>query len=385
MGQRVSLRFLRTLSPKGTRLFALTTLVLLLWATAPPAKACPFCSPSESDLFSQVTEAQVVCLVERVDAKKYRLGKSLKGKAPQGKIVIAADPIEGTPADAPYLLLSTSTSPNLPYWSDPAVALKESELAFVREALLIGDDANTKRVNFAADHLGSPSPKISQAAYNILASASMEEVQRAGPRVGQEQLVAWIQNPNLSEQRRALFVVMALPGLGKQDQKWLEGALFSPPKNAYSPMLGPLIMAYIQATGPSGIEEVERVFLKPSLSASSSYQALASLMLIGQTSPSKLTRDRTRDVFVHELKNPKRKTLAIGPLAVWGNYSVANTVEQMAADNGDLSGVRIAAIRYFRTFKTPAAAAALERLKTLDPELVKRTTQPYKAADVFRF
>jgi hypothetical protein len=108
-------------------------------------------------------------------------------------------------------------------------------------------------------------------------------------------------------------------------------------------------------------------------------------MLIGQTSPSKTTRERARDVFVRELSHPKRKTLAIGPLAVWGNYSVAKTVEQMALDNEDLSGVRIAAIRYFRTFKTPAAAAALERLKKLDPELVERTTQPYKAADVFRF
>jgi hypothetical protein len=372
----------RILSAKNTLLLGI--LATLLLAAATPAGACPFCSPSESDLFSQVTEAQVVCLVERVDAKKYRIGKPLKGKAPQGKIVIAADPIEGIPADAPYLLLSTATSPNLPYWSDPAVALKESELAFVKEALRLGG-SDSKKLNFAADHLGSSSPKISQAAYNILASATMEELQRAGARVGQEQLVAWAQNPKLSEQRRALFVVMALPGLGKQDQKWLKDALFSPPKNAYSPLLGPLIMAYNQATGPSGIEEVEQVFLKPSLSASSSYQALASLMLIGQTSPSKLTRDRARDIFVRELRNPKRKTLAIGPLAVWGNYSVAETIERMAVDNDDLSGVRIAAIRYFRTFKTPAAAAALERLKKLDPELVKKTTQPYKAADVFRF
>lgn len=375
----------RAVSAKRARSFALAALTVLVFISAPAATACPFCSPSESDLFTQVTEAQAVCLAERVDARKYRIGKLLKGKAPKGKIVIAADPIEGIPADAPYLLLSTATSSNLPYWSDPAVALKESELAFVSKALLLGDAAIAKRVSFAADHLNSPSEKISQAAYNILASASMEEVQRVAPRVGQDQLIAWIQNSAMSEQRRALFVVMALPGLGKPDQKWLKDALFSPPKNAYSPMLGPLIMAYIQVAGSSGVDEVEQMYLKPSLSASSSYQALASLMLIGQTSPSKTTRERARDVFVRELSHPKRKTLAIGPLAVWGNYSVAKTVEQMALDNEDLSGVRIAAIRYFRTFKTPAAAAALERLKKLDPELVERTTQPYKTADVFRF
>ena len=67
-------------------------IVALVLALLSPALACPFCNPGESDIFGDISEAQAVVVVSKVDQRKYKIVESLLGSAKAGRVVVAAEP-----------------------------------------------------------------------------------------------------------------------------------------------------------------------------------------------------------------------------------------------------------------------------------------------------
>lgn len=357
----------------------LACLLLLLFS---PVSACPFCSAAPSDLFTKLRDARAVALVRKVGAQNYRIESVLKGKVKVGKVVVAGGPES---QNHPYTLLSTAGAITLPYWTDEALPINETELAFVKSALQIVTAGDQKQWDFAASNLESSSREVSEACYNILAKAPLAEVKKRGARVGQARLLAWVKNAKIPEQRRALYMLMALQGLKPTDTSWLRTALFQPPRNVFSPLLPPLIMGYLQLTGPNGIPEVEQTFMKPDLSLTEASGATSAFVVLGQSAESPSLRSAARARFRNELKHPKRGLFAVPPLAVWKDYTVAATVEKLAFDHPKEAWFKVAVVRYFRSFATPEAHAALVRLKAVDKELVEKTTAPYQASDLANY
>lgn len=330
---------------------------------------------------TQLESAQAVALVRRVDKSKFRIEKLLKGPEQiLGKVVIAGGP--ESPKE-PYLLLTTAGSANAPYWSDLAVPLKEDGIRFVKAALPLVKAPDAKKWDLATGYLESPSEEVANACYNLLAAAPLDEVTQRGKRVGQARLLGWVKNGKISEQRRALYLLMALPGLTKSDLPWLKGSLFAPVRSSFSSLLGPLILGYLQVVGPEGIESVKGAYLKPEYTATTASEVVNAFITLGQSSDSPKLREAARAVIRAELANPKRSILAIPPLALWQDYSVAPQIEKLAGKQAP-KWTRVAAVRYFRTFSTVEAKQTLARLRAADQALYEMARDAYRPDELIR-
>ena len=159
--------------------------------------------------------------VEKIGSGKFKILELLKGEAKVGRVVLAGEGREEN--TAPFLLASTISNPNQPYWSDPVRPLTAEEYKFFKTALALS--SNAKLLDLAAKHVGATSDLISESAYNILANAPLAEVQRRGALVGQKNLVAWLQKPNTPSSRRSLYLLMSLPGLTAAEVQTVQRAL----------------------------------------------------------------------------------------------------------------------------------------------------------------
>lgn len=355
-------------------------LVYLLLLTA-PLLACPFCNPGESDVFSDVSGAQAVVLVKKVDTRKYKILESWHGQAKVGRIVVAAEP-QGKLGKSGQLLLTTAGPPNLPYWSDAPRVLNAKELEFAGQALEMRGAGETKQWDFAAKHLQSESGEIAAAAYNLLAAAPLKEVQKRAGIVGAEKLHGWAKDHSIAEERRALYLLMSYRELPSGARGWLEKELFSPRLAPSSPLLGPLTVAYCHLSGSPSILRIQSAFYKPDFPAGRVTPVNRALTLVGEQTKNENLKNAIIGLFKRELEHPQRGAFVLAPLAMWGDDSASQDVEKLMEKNRSITWVKVAVIRFFRSFDNPRARAALSRLEKLDPTLVKRTTDGYRRSDL---
>ncbi len=358
-----------------------TLLALLLPLLSSPVLACPFCAPAEADLYSDVESAQAVVLAKRLEARKYQVTEVLTGATSVGKVIIAAEPKNRDPGNG-TLLLTTAGSATLPYWSDAPRYLTASELTFARQALQVAQKNEQARWDFAARHLGHPATEIALSAYSILATAPLNEVQARATIVGNEKLRSWVQDPKRPEDQRALMLLMLIPGLSSKDLAWVEAGLFSNSRASMAPTFGPLIVAYTKLSGPAGVKKISQRFLEPSLPPARTLDVTRALALVVERSGSPDLKNAVVEVFKAELQNPDRGAFAIAPLAFWEVYEVAPQVERLGQRAGQATWIKVAAIRYFRSFSNPDSKAALQRLAKTDADLVARIQDPYRRQDL---
>ena len=345
------------------------------------AWACPFCNPGESDVFGDIADATAVVLVKKLEARKYKVVETLSGDVKVGRVVVAAEP-QGTLGKTGHLLLTTAGPANLPYWSDPPRALDDAELAFARKSLKLRDSSDEKKWDFAADHLQNPSNEISQAAYNLLANAPLQEVQSRGARVGLAKLLSWAKNPKIDPERRALCILMGYKSYGGSEAGWISDTLFSSKLSPSSPMLGPLAMAYLHLTGLNGLQKIRQTFYAPGLPASRVTPLNRALTLAFEQTGDRALKSAIRELFLQELDDPHRGAFVLAPLALWGDSSGASKAETLFTKNKNVTWVKVAVIRYFRSLQGAPVEAALARLAKLDPSLVQRTTDGYRREDL---
>lgn len=338
-------------------------------------EACPFCSPSESDLYSTLSKAQAVCKVQEVSPGHYKILQYLKGNGKAGRVVIAASPTPSPEKDAGLLLLATISNPQQPYWSGPAQSLTTEEYGFIKSLLQAsGED---ERRNLAAKNLLSDSRLVEDSAYSILALAPLEAVQKRAGMVGIKPLIeSALDNTRLSV-RKSLYLLMLLPHITAKDRDWLHRMLYDPRPDPLAPYLPALMTAYVQAVGSSAVESLAQSLLNDQTSISDSFNAVAGFAFIGSQGKDSATREAARSVIRQELDNPKRAIYVVVPLAKWKDYSVAPRVERLAYGHPNNPTVVGSVVRYFRGFKTPAANKALERLSREFPDIVKSNPDPH--------
>ena len=355
--------------------------LFLLLLLAEGVWACPFCNPGESDVFGDISDATAVVLVKKIETRKYKVLETLSGDVKVGRVVVAAEP-QGTLGKTGHLLLTTAGPSNLPYWSDPPRALDDTELSFARASLKLRDAGSEKQWDFAADHLQNTSTEISRAAYNLLANAPLSAVQSRGQRVGQAKLLNWAKNPKIAPERRALYILMGYKSYDVKEAGWIGETLFSPKLSPSSPMLGPLAMAYLQLKGLDGLGQIRQTFYAPGLPASRVTPLNRALTLVHEQTNNRSLKEAIETLFLQELDNPHRGPFVLAPLALWKDARGSEKVEALYSKNRDVTWVKVAVIRYFRSFPGGPAEAALARLTKLDPSLVQRTIDGYRREDL---
>lgn len=343
--------------------------------------ACPFCTPVDADLFSEVRDAQTAVLVVKLEANKYSVKKVLKGGAKLGQVILSAQP-RGR-ADQRVALLSTTAGPaTSPFWPEPPRYLNSVEFDFVSQALKLGNSTEEATWDFALNYLESPSNEVAVAAYGVLAAAPLKKVQDRAKRVGLERLSSWSQNSAIPDDRRALYTLMSYPFLNSKQLLWTTKTLFSSRVSSTSPLVPALVIGHLQLTGVEGLARVRDRLLSPEVPAARTKPVVRALTLVGEQTQSPALKEAIITLFLKELEHPDRGVFVIAPLAIWRVERAAPLVEALALKKNQVEWVKVASIRYFRSFSSPQASDTLNRLAAQSKSLVESTRDPYRLSDL---
>lgn len=375
----MSYRFFR--SQRLAARFALVGGLLGFLALAVPttlAVACPFCSAVSQTIRQEMEVMDAVLIAETTDkpvrneetgAVTFKVVKVLKGadlvKDQEVTAVYYGDLVPGR-----RFLLSGVDPPQFQWSCMPLT--KESEDYVLKMAALPDDPL--ERLKFVQNYLQHPETLLNRDAYDEFATTPYPVVQALKPFMNHDQVVQWIQDPEMPADRRRLYLTMLGVCGSEKDAPMLEGMLKSA-DSAQRTGLDALIACYLLLAGESGLKLVDEQFLaNPDAPYADTYAAIMALRFHG-TEADKIPRSTLVKSLYHVLDRKDLSDLVIPDLARWGDWTqIDRLVKLFMEAEADNNWVRVPVVNYLRACPKPEAAEALEKLREIDPESVRRAS-----------
>ncbi len=383
------------------RLLASLLVVLAILGTVAPALACPFCSAVALTFTEEINNNDVAVIARLIDppmppepgsTKLYRArfecwyalkGANLldptglaQGEEKQGVFHFSRRPVVkvlyfGDKPKGTLFLLFGSEPPKI-NWATPIPLSKKAVDYLLRLPSL--PESGAKRLAFFYKYLECGDSLLERDSYDEFARAPYDDVKALKPYLNRQELLRWVQDPEVATSRKRLYLTM-LGICGKpEDAQLLERILLSPTDR---PKMGldAMIACYLTLKGPQGLSLVEKHFLgNPKASYSEVYAAIQALRFHGQ-SESVIPRKRLARAFHLLLDRPELADLVIPDLARWEDWSVMDRlVELFKQAEGKKSWVRVPVVQYLKACPEPRAKELLKELEKIDPKAVRRAS-----------
>ncbi len=383
------------------RLLASLLVVSAVLGTVAPVFACPFCSAVALTFTEEINNNDVAVIARLIDppmppepgsTKLYRArfecwyalkGANLldptglaQGEEKQGVFHFSRRPVVkvlyfGDKPKGTMFLLFGSEPPKI-NWATPIPLSKKAVDYLLRLPSL--PESGAKRLAFFYKYLECGDSLLERDSYDEFARAPYDDVKALKPYMNRQELLRWIQDPEVATSRKRLYLTM-LGICGKpQDAQLLERILLSPTDR---PKMGldAMIACYLTLKGPQGLPLVEKHFLgNPKASYSEVYAAIQALRFHGQ-SESVIPRKRLARAFHLLLDRPELADLVIPDLARWEDWSVMDRlVELFKQAEGKKSWVRVPVVQYLKACPEPRAKELLKELEKIDPKAVRRAS-----------
>jgi hypothetical protein len=139
--------------------------------------------------------------------------------------------------------------------------------------------------------------------------------------------------------------------------------------------LDALVACYLTLAGEDGLELINELFLANHQAAyADTYAAIMAIRFHG-TEADKIPRAALVQSLHHVLERKDLADLVIPDLARWGDWSqIDRLVELFIEAEQDNNWVRVPVVNYLRACPKPEAEAALDKLREIDPESVRRAS-----------
>lgn len=355
-----------------------------------PVWACPFCSATSQTFSEELATMDVAVIAklvklppvsdkvgEELQKATFEVVEVLKGEAhvrPRQKIETLYFG-DGTVGRS---FLVMGISPPDVMWSTP-LPLTDRAVAYLKQVLRLPKD-NPQRLVFFLKHLEDADEMLARDAYDEFARAPYADVKAIKPHIDHDQIVAWIQNPEIPASRRRLYLVMLGIVGGEKDLPLLETLLQSSDRKAKSG-LDALIACYLTLKGEAGLPLIERLFLaNTQADYADTYAAIMALRFHG-TEGGVIDVKRLVKALHHMLDRPELADLVIPDLAKWEDWSVMERLfELYRTANEKNSWVRVPVINYLRACPLPRAKELLQECEKIDPAAVKRANTFFPGA-----
>jgi hypothetical protein len=356
----------------------------LLSAGGIVALARPFCSAVSQTFTEEMDTMDAVVLAELVQppppAKpddggkdlpkaKFKVVNVIKG----GSLVKANQMIEtiyfGDAAKGrPFLIMGVD--PQNLMWSTPLL-LTDRARSYIPRLLTVPKEG-AARLEFFQEYLEDTDEMLARDAYDEFAKAPYAAVLDLKNKMKHEQLVKWIQNPDVPASRRRLYLTMLGVCGGTQDVPMLAEMLKSDDRKAKAG-LDALIACYLTLNGPDGMELVEDLYLKNDKAEyADTYAAIMAIRFHGSET-NVIPRERLIQAMRHMLDRPQLSDLVIPDLARWEDWEVMpKLVELFKTADEKSSWVRVPVVNFLRACPKPEAKKYIEELEKIDPAAVKR-------------
>jgi hypothetical protein len=345
------------------------------------AIACPFCSATAQTFTEEMTTMDVVVIAklaqvpppsdnnDELTKARFEVTQILKGE----KSAKVGDKIEtiyfgdGKPGS---MFLITGIDPPKTMWSTPLILTARAQ-EYLPKLLTLPKDGN-ERYTFFQKYLEDADEMLARDAYDEFAKAPYSAVKELKPHMNHDQLVSWIQNPDIPASRRRLYFVMLGICGGEQDLPMLETMMKSTDRKIRAG-LDSMIACYLTLKGEAGMELVEELFLKnKKADYADTYSAIMALRFHG-TEGGVIKRERLLVGLKYMLKRPELADLVIPDLAGWEDWSAVEELFELFKTADDKSTwVRVPVINYLRKCPLARAKELLKECERIDPASVKR-------------
>ena len=349
---------------------------LVLAFAAPAAVACPFCEAVSATWRQEIEAVDAVVIAEaprspeRDEATgevEFKIVQRLKGGDFTRQPTVTAVYFGDLRPLGRYLLSGVDAGGL--QWS--CMPLSEESEAFLLQILEFGDD-ELERIRFVQQYLEHSDSMLRREAYNEFAITPYPVIQQLRDDMDREQLVRWIQDPELPPDRRRLYLTMLGVCGSEAEVPMLEAMLTDPQRESRSG-LDALIACYLLLGGEEKLELINERFLGNSeASYTDTYAAIMALRFHG-TEADKIPRSALVESLHLVLDRKELADLVIPDLARWNDWSqIDRLVGLFVEADEDNRFIRVPVVNYLRACPKPEAAEALEKLKEIDPDSVRR-------------
>jgi hypothetical protein len=353
------------------------------------AKACPFCSAVQLTLAQEMKGADAVVVAELTELparpagtdsafapgiseplvkSKFRIVEVLKGaellkKTKQVETIYLGD----APIGSQFLI--TAIDPKSLSWATPIPLTKRSR-EYVDQLLKL-PETGSQRLVFFQNYLEDDEEMLKRDAYDEFAQASYPDVKAFGPYVNYDQLIKWLNNPDISPSHRRLYFTL-LGVCGTEKDLPLIEELFKSKDRKLKAGLDAMIGSYLAIKGPSGLDLIETQFLKNNdAEFTDTYGAIQAIRIAQETGI--VPKDKAAEAFHFMLDRPKMADLVIPDLARWQDWTVLDRLVGLFVNaDADSAWVRVPVLKYLQVCPLPAAKEQLAKLEQLDPTAAKQ-------------
>jgi hypothetical protein len=342
------------------------------------ANACPFCSAVSQTLRQEMLAMDAVVIASAAQSGATRnaetgeiemkIEKILKGDS----LVSVGETVKaiyyGEVEIGRRFMLSGVDPPNM-QWS--CLPLSESAEAYVIKITQLPDDP-LERLKFHYDYLQDPDSMLSRDAYDEFAITPYPVIQSMKSKMDHDKLVEWIKNPEMSTDRKRLYLTMLGVCGTEADVVMLEQMLRSTEKSTRGG-LDALIACYLTLAGEKGLPLIDELFLNNHQAPyADTYSAIMAVRFHG-TEGNVIPRSALVESLHHVLDRPDLADLVIPDLARWNDWTqIDRLTELFIKADSDNNWVRVPVVNYLRACPLPEAKTAIKKLEEVDPASVRR-------------
>ncbi|MEM9365998.1 MAG: hypothetical protein AAGD07_08365 [Planctomycetota bacterium] len=372
-------------SPGGilSQRLLLLSWTLAFWALSAmvTVNACPFCSAVQQTLRQEMELMDAVVIAEAMQSDLTRNPDTGEVRMRVVTVLRGSEHIQsGQEVEAVYFgavklgrrYLLNGVDPEDLQWS--CLPLSERSEQYVKEVATKSGLPGAERLRFYQEYLEDPDSMLSRDAYDEFASAPYEDVQDLKPHMDHAQLLAWLEDAEMSADRRRLYLTMLGVCGTKDDLPFLESLLQSTQKSARSG-LDALIACYLTLAGEEGLPMVNKLFMEnQQASYADTYAAIMAIRFHG-TEGGVIARSALVESLHSILERSDLADLVIPDLARWEDWSQVEKVRELFLEADPANNwIRVPAVNYLRACPLDRAAAIIEELKGVDPDSVKRAS-----------
>ncbi len=370
--------FWHVVGPLALSLFG----VLAIGSTA---QACPFCSAVSQTLRQEMATMDTVVIGEAVAGAvrdpdtgeiPLKIVSVLKGESFVKVGTVIKTVYYGSVEPGRRFMVS-GVEPQDIMWSSPLPVDARAEEYLVKIIQLPEEDV--ARIRFFLSYLQDESTMLARDAYDEFAVTPYASVEKIKDEMNHDQLVSWIKDPEMPADRRRLYLVMLGVCGSDKDVPMLEEMLKSTQQSTRSG-LDSLIACYMTLGGKDSLKLINELFLSNKQAPyADTYAAIMAIRFHG-TETDLIPRSELVAALHNVLDRADLADLVIPDLARWGDWTqIDRLVKLFEAAEADNNWLRVPVVNYMRACPLPEAAAALEKLKAIDPEAVKRANTFFNA------
>ena len=351
----------------------LVVAILTIGAVATSAHACFVCVVPYQSILDKVEASQQAMIARAVDKQqtRWRVVRVIRGSGVEVGQIVTANRELVIGSDQSQLLRRAKLD-------DPWIIegqVDQELLGFLAAAVELSSKLSKKPsirqqsqyLRYFLPYLEHADPQIADSAYNKIARAPYEVLRQIGTELSPDQLLAWIENPSIAQDRGSLYITLLGVCGGERElaliNKWIDAGW----ERQNADNLGALLAAHAELNGEETIRFIEKSYIQNRERELGELIAAINTLRVHGQADGKVSRARIVASFHLLLRERSALVeMIIEDCARWEEWSIAPKLMQIYA-RGQQPWNNAMIIKYLEACPLPEAQQFVKRIVSSEP------------------